>query len=66
MDTLLQQLINGLPPAGLTAFVAPGYTRASGITGRITFHTGEVVMLGTKYTFTLLVAVPGSDIPPSS
>ena len=52
METLLQQLINGLVIGSVYALVALGYTMVYGILGLINFAHGEVVMVGA------LVAIP--------
>lgn len=46
MDTLLQQIINGLVQGSVYALVALGYTMVYGILGLINFAHGEVVMIG--------------------
>ena len=59
MDTLLQQLINGLTLGAVYALVALGYTMVYGIIGLINFAHGEVVMIGTMVAFTVLVLLAG-------
>jgi hypothetical protein len=46
MDTLIQQIINGLVLGSIYALVALGYTMVYGILGLINFAHGEVVMVG--------------------
>ncbi|WP_341679458.1 branched-chain amino acid ABC transporter permease [Niveibacterium sp. SC-1] len=46
MQTLLQQIINGLVVGSVYAVVALGYTMVYGILGLINFAHGEVVMVG--------------------
>jgi branched-chain amino acid transport system permease protein len=60
MDTLLQQLINGLTLGAVYALVALGYTMVYGIIGLINFAHGEVVMIGTMVAFTVIVSLAGS------
>ncbi|WP_034928396.1 branched-chain amino acid ABC transporter permease [Candidatus Accumulibacter vicinus] len=64
MDTLLQQLINGLTLGAVYALVALGYTMVYGIIGLINFAHGEVVMIGTMVAFTVIVFFAGSGMPP--
>jgi branched-chain amino acid transport system permease protein len=46
METLLQQIINGLVAGSIYALVALGYTMVYGILGLINFAHGEVLMVG--------------------
>lgn len=46
METLLQQLINGLTIGSVYALVALGYTMVYGILGLINFAHGDLVMVG--------------------
>lgn len=46
MDTLLQQIINGLVLGSIYALIALGYTMVYGILGIINFAHGEVLMVG--------------------
>jgi branched-chain amino acid transport system permease protein len=46
MDTLLQQIINGLVLGSMYALVALGYTMVYGIINLINFAHGEVLMVG--------------------
>ena len=64
MDTLLQQLINGLTLGAVYALVALGYTMVYGIIGLINFAHGEVVMIGTMVAFTVIVSLAPSGMPP--
>jgi branched-chain amino acid transport system permease protein len=63
MQTLLQQLINGLVIGSIYALVALGYTMVYGILGLINFAHGEVLMIGSLVALqTILLAltlVPG-------
>jgi branched-chain amino acid transport system permease protein len=47
MDTLLQQIINGLVQGSLYALIALGYTMVYGILNLINFAHGDVLMVGT-------------------
>jgi branched-chain amino acid transport system permease protein len=47
MQTLLQQLINGVVVGSVYALVALGYTMVYGILGLINFAHGEVLMIGS-------------------
>ena len=51
MDTLLQQLINGLTLGAVYALVALGYTMVYGIIGLINFAHGEIYMIGAFTSF---------------
>jgi branched-chain amino acid transport system permease protein len=46
METLLQQILNGLVSGSIYALVALGYTMVYGILGLINFAHGEVLMVG--------------------
>src|SRR4029434_3675279 len=46
MDTLLQQLINGLSLGSIYALIALGYTMVYGVLRLINFAHGDVYMLG--------------------
>ncbi|MFZ9480353.1 MAG: branched-chain amino acid ABC transporter permease [Burkholderiaceae bacterium] len=63
MDTLIQQLINGLVLGSVYALVALGYTMVYGILGLINFAHGEVLMIGAMVALTAIGAlnavVPG-------
>ncbi len=54
MDTLLQQIINGLTAGSVYAIVALGYTMVYGIIQLINFAHGEVVMIGAMVAFTVI------------
>ncbi|HOL64965.1 MAG TPA: branched-chain amino acid ABC transporter permease, partial [Accumulibacter sp.] len=64
MDTLLQQLINGVTLGAVYALVALGYTMVYGIIGLINFAHGEVVMIGTMVAFTVIVSLVAANVPP--
>jgi len=63
MDTLIQQLINGLVLGSVYALVALGYTMVYGILQLINFAHGEVLMIGAMVALTAIGAlnavVPG-------
>ncbi|HLA36579.1 MAG TPA: branched-chain amino acid ABC transporter permease [Rhodocyclaceae bacterium] len=63
MDTLLQQLINGLTTGSVYAVVALGYTMVYGVIQLINFAHGEVVMVGAMVAFSAIVALVGSGLP---
>ena len=46
MDTLLQQLINGLTVGGIYALIALGYTMVYGVLLLINFAHGDIFMVG--------------------
>ena len=46
MDTVLQQLINGLSLGAIYALIALGYTMVYGVLRLINFAHGDVYMLG--------------------
>ncbi len=54
MDTLIQQLINGLVLGSVYALVALGYTMVYGILQLINFAHGEVLMIGAMVALTAL------------
>jgi branched-chain amino acid transport system permease protein len=63
MDTLLQQIINGLILGSMYALIALGYTMVYGIIGLINFAHGEVLMIGALTSWAIIVnareAMPG-------
>ena len=54
MDTLIQQIINGLVLGSVYALVALGYTMVYGILQLINFAHGEVLMIGAMIALTIL------------
>jgi len=54
MDTLLQQLVNGLTVGSFYALVALGYTMVYGVIRLINFAHGDLYMVGAFAGFTLL------------
>ena len=63
MDTLLQQVINGLVLGSMYALVALGYTMVYGIINLINFAHGEVLMVGALTSWTVLRVLAGSGLP---
>ncbi len=63
METLLQQLINGLVQGAIYALVALGYTMVYGIMGLINFAHGEVVMIGTLVAITVITFCLKAGLP---
>src|SRR4051812_2555824 len=63
METLLQQLINGLVLGSMYALVALGYTMVYGIINLINFAHGEVLMVGALTSWAIIQgmqeAMPG-------
>jgi len=54
MDTLLQQILNGLVLGSIYALIALGYTMVYGVLGIINFAHGEVLMLGAMIALTAM------------
>ena len=54
MDTLIQQIMNGLVLGSVYALVALGYTMVYGILQLINFAHGEVLMIGAMVALTVL------------
>ena len=54
MDTLLQQLLNGLVLGSIYALIALGYTMVYGVLGIINFAHGEVLMFGAMIALTAM------------
>ena len=63
METLLQQLVNGLTLGCVYAVVALGYTMVYGIIQLINFAHGEVVMIGAMVALTVITALATSGLP---
>ena len=63
MDIFLQQVINGLVQGAIYAMVALGYTMVYGIMGLINFAHGEVVMIGTLVTITVVTFLLKAGFP---
>src|SRR4051812_1458847 len=63
MDTLLQQIINGLVLGSMYALVALGYTMVYGIINLINFAHGDVLMVGALTSWAIITnaqeAMPG-------
>ena len=66
METLLQQILNGLVVGSVYALVALGYTMVYGILGLINFAHGEVLMVGalTALQTVLLLMEVAPGLPP--
>jgi branched-chain amino acid transport system permease protein len=65
METLLQQIINGLVLGSMYALVALGYTMVYGIIGLINFAHGDVLMVGALTSWTIIAGMRESapDLP---
>ena len=57
METLLQQIINGLVLGSMYALVALGYTMVYGIINLINFAHGEVLMVGALTSWSIIVTI---------
>lgn len=65
MDTLAQQLANGIILGSVYALIALGYTMVYGILGLINFAHGEVTMMGALIAIAVLnVIVAHAGLPP--
>lgn len=64
MDIFLQQIINGLVLGSIYALVALGYTMVYGILGLINFAHGEVVMVGALVSYSVMMMLAPSGLPP--
>lgn len=65
MDTLLQQIINGLTTGSVYAIVALGYTMVYGVIQLINFAHGEVVMVGAMVAVSVILALADAALPPA-
>lgn len=63
METLIQQIINGLVLGSMYALVALGYTMVYGIINLINFAHGEVLMVGALTSWTVVTLLAGSGLP---
>src|SRR5437016_2125223 len=65
METLVQQVINGLVLGSMYALVALGYTMVYGVLNLINFAHGDVLMIGAMAGLTILKVVQGvaPDLP---
>ncbi|NRF68047.1 branched-chain amino acid ABC transporter permease [Aquincola sp. S2] len=63
METLLQQIINGLVLGSMYALVALGYTMVYGIINLINFAHGEVLMVGAYTSWSVVMALQGAGLP---
>jgi branched-chain amino acid transport system permease protein len=68
LETLLQQLINGITLGSIYALVALGYTMVYGIIGLINFAHGELVMVGALTAVSVIQALmaAGLGLPPAA
>ena len=66
METLLQQIINGLVLGSMYALIALGYTMVYGIINLINFAHGEVLMVGDRKSTRLNSSHPRLSRMPSS
>ena len=66
METLLQQILNGLVAGSIYALVALGYTMVYGILGLINFAHGEVLMVGALAALQTILFLSRAfpDLPP--
>ncbi|MFZ5508987.1 MAG: branched-chain amino acid ABC transporter permease [Pseudomonadota bacterium] len=62
METLLQQIVNGLVSGSVYALVALGYTMVYGILGLINFAHGDVLMVGSLIALQTIIFV-GTAFP---
>lgn len=62
MDTLIQQLINGIVLGSVYALVALGYTMVYGILELINFAHGEVTMIGAMVALAVITALLGAGV----
>lgn len=63
METLVQQIINGLVLGSMYALVALGYTMVYGIINLINFAHGEVLMVGALTSWTVITVLADSGLP---
>src|ERR1700741_4650187 len=63
METLIQQIINGLVLGSVYALFALGYTMVYGIINLINFAHGEVLMVGALTSWTVVTALAGYGLP---
>ena len=60
VNSILEQLINGLRTGSIYALIALGYTMVYGIAKMINFAHGDIIMVGaySLYVFTALLGLP--------
>lgn len=63
MDTLIQQIINGLVLGSMYALVALGYTMVYGIINLINFAHGEILMVGALTSWTVVTVLRDAGLP---
>ena len=57
METVLQQLINGLTLGSIYGLIAIGYTMVYGIIGMINFAHGDIFMVGAFISLIAILAI---------
>ena len=55
METLIQQIVNGLVLGSLYSLIALGYTMVYGILNLINFAHGDVLMIGALTALSLIL-----------
>ena len=63
METLIQQIINGLVLGSMYALVALGYTMVYGIINLINFAHGEILMVGAMVSWTVVTFLADAGLP---
>ncbi len=63
METLLQQIVNGVVLGAVYALVALGYTMVYGILGLINFAHGDVVMVGALVALAVIKPLAAAGLP---
>ena len=63
MDTLVQQIINGLVLGSMYALIALGYTMVYGIINLINFAHGEVLMVGALTSWSVIQVLQSLGMP---
>ncbi|MEH0165398.1 branched-chain amino acid ABC transporter permease [Paucibacter sp. JuS9] len=63
MDTLIQQVVNGLVLGSMYALVALGYTMVYGIINLINFAHGEILMVGALVSWSVVGALSETGMP---
>ena len=63
METLIQQIINGLVLGSMYALVALGYTMVYGIINLINFAHGEILMVGAMVSWTVVTLLADAGLP---
>src|SRR5512140_3610090 len=60
MEILLQQIINGLILGSMYALIALGYTMVYGIINLINFAHGDVLMVGARTSWAIIIKMQES------